>query len=106
MGMKFNYSGYVGSVEYDERDKIWHGRVQDISDVIAYEGATVDDLEEDFMDAVDSYRIGLDELNPKSKIEARIYSQEEVWIHIRKRDNLRRLYHNLDNDIRNRKRKH
>lgn len=95
------YSGYVGSVEYDERDKIWHGRVLGVSDVISYEGATIDDLEEDFMDAVDSYTIGLDELKQKSKIEARIYSHQEMLIFFRKRYNLRRLYHNLDSEVRN-----
>lgn len=95
MGMVFQYRGYVGSVEYDDRDKVYHGRVQGISDVISYEGATVDDLEEDFMDAMDSYLIGLDEIRQKSKIEARTYSHEEVLLHLRKRHSLRRMYPTL-----------
>lgn len=95
MGMMLKYSGYVGSVEYDERDKIWHGRVQGVSDVISYEGATIDDLEEDFMDAVDSYTMGLDELKQKSKIEQRIYSHQQMLLYVRKNRKLRRLYHKL-----------
>lgn len=62
MGMVFSYSGYDGSVEYDDRDKIFHGRVLGISDVIAYEGESITELEQDFRDAVDSYSMGLDEL--------------------------------------------
>lgn len=93
--MVFWYGGYAGSVEYDDRDKIFHGRMLYISDVIAYEGATVDDLEENFMDAVDSYLMGLKELGRQSEISLRTCSDGEVLKLLRKRRCIRRLYHKL-----------
>ena len=50
-----HYKGYVGSVEYDGRDKVFHGRVLGISDIVAFEGDSVARLEEDFQNAVDDY---------------------------------------------------
>jgi predicted HicB family RNase H-like nuclease len=95
MGMVFKYRCYVGSVEYDDRDNIFHGSVQGVSDVISYEGATVDDLEEDFMDAVDSYLLGLREVGRQSKIEARTYSHADMLKALRRYRSLQRLYHKL-----------
>jgi predicted HicB family RNase H-like nuclease len=58
----FKYKGYVGSIEYDDRDKILHGRVLGISDVISYEGGSVAELEEDFRNALESYFEGCREV--------------------------------------------
>lgn len=49
------YKGYSGSVNFDADDRIFHGRVMGITDVIGFEGASVDDLERDFHEAVDDY---------------------------------------------------
>jgi predicted HicB family RNase H-like nuclease len=42
------YKGYCGSVEYSEGDDILHGRVLGISDVVSYEGRSIDELKKDF----------------------------------------------------------
>ncbi len=50
------YKGYTGSVEYSEVDNCLFGKVQGLrEDCITYEGDTVDELKEDFEDAVNSY---------------------------------------------------
>jgi predicted HicB family RNase H-like nuclease len=50
------YKNYIGEVKYDDEDRIFHGRVINISkDIISFQGSTVDKLEADFRKAVDFY---------------------------------------------------
>jgi predicted HicB family RNase H-like nuclease len=49
------YKGYYGSVEFDNRDDQLHGRLIGVSDVISYEGQSVEELKKDFQAAVDDY---------------------------------------------------
>jgi predicted HicB family RNase H-like nuclease len=57
------YKGYYGSVEYSKEDKCIYGRVLGMAkDSITYEGNTVDELENDFKNAIESYLEGCKEL--------------------------------------------
>lgn len=49
------YKGYAGTVEFDADDRIFHGRLRGISDIITFEGTSVAELEKDFRSAVDEY---------------------------------------------------
>jgi len=49
------YKKYLGSVQFDADDRIFHGHVLGINDVIAFEGASVVELEKDFKAAIDDY---------------------------------------------------
>ena len=49
------YKGYIGHVEYDDGAKIFHGEVVGFSDIITFQGKSVDELEEAFKDSVDDY---------------------------------------------------
>jgi predicted HicB family RNase H-like nuclease len=49
------YNGYTAAIEYDPDDRVLHGRVNGISDVITFEGASVDELEAAFRSTVDEY---------------------------------------------------
>lgn len=50
------YKGYTGSVEFSEEDDCLFGKVQGLhGTLISYEGTTVDEIREDFHDAVDEY---------------------------------------------------
>ena len=49
------YKGYTGNVNFDAEDKIFHGRVLGITDVIGFEGESVSELEKDFCEAIDDY---------------------------------------------------
>ncbi len=65
------YKGYTGTVIFDSDDRIFHGRLMGITDMITFEGASVGDLEEDFRTAVDEYlktcrRIGREPEKPFS----------------------------------------
>ena len=49
------YKGYHGKVEYSSEEKLFHGRVIDIDDTIAFAGASVAELEKTFKSAIDGY---------------------------------------------------
>jgi len=50
-----NYKGYFGSVEFSDKDDVFHGRIIGINDHITYEGDSVKNLRRDFKSAVDEY---------------------------------------------------
>lgn len=52
-----NYKGYIGSIEVSEEDNCLFGSVLDLPNdtAITYEGETVQELRNDFENAVDSY---------------------------------------------------
>ena len=49
------YKGYRGVVRYSAEDRILHGRILGIDDVVNFEGADVEKLEKAFHEAVDDY---------------------------------------------------
>lgn len=50
------YKGYKGTVEYSKEDDCLVGKVIGMhQDLILYEGATLDELKEEFRNAIDSY---------------------------------------------------
>ena len=53
--MSMSYKGYSGSVEYSATDRVFHGILNGIRDIITFEGVTVEELETSFRDAVDEY---------------------------------------------------
>jgi predicted HicB family RNase H-like nuclease len=55
MSQTLEYKGYNGSVLYSGEDKILHGRIVGIRDVVSYEGETVRALGKNFKSAVDEY---------------------------------------------------
>lgn len=55
MNNTMEYKGYVGSVEFSEKDGLLYGKVQGIRSLISYEGNTVAELISDFHSAVDDY---------------------------------------------------
>jgi predicted HicB family RNase H-like nuclease len=62
------YKGYLGSIEYDKDDKHLYGCVLGMTkDSITYEGNTVEELENDFKDAIESYLDGCKELGIKPR---------------------------------------
>jgi predicted HicB family RNase H-like nuclease len=64
----FEYKGYFGSIEYNKEDKCLNGKVLGMTkDLILYEGNTVEELENDFKAAIDSYLEGCEELGIKPR---------------------------------------
>lgn len=55
MSTTMEYKGYIGSVEFSEADCLFFGKVLGIRSLISYEGATAQELVNDFHEAVDTY---------------------------------------------------
>jgi predicted HicB family RNase H-like nuclease len=55
MNRALEHKGYFGVVEFDYEDRTFYGEVVNILDVIAFEGRSVEELEESFRSAVDAY---------------------------------------------------
>ena len=55
MSKSLEYKGYKGSVEVDLDSKVLYGRILDITALVSYEGTTVEELKENFVDAVDEH---------------------------------------------------
>ncbi len=49
------YKGYYAIPQYSANDKCFHGKLLGITDVITFEGATVEELEQEFQSVVDEY---------------------------------------------------
>jgi predicted HicB family RNase H-like nuclease len=52
---KLQHKGYYGSVEYSAEDDVLHGRVLNINDIVIYEGRTVTEIKQSFVEAVEGY---------------------------------------------------
>ena len=46
---------YTAEIEYDDEDRIFHGRVKGLRDVVTFEGATAEEVEADFRGAIEDY---------------------------------------------------
>lgn len=51
----FSYKGYQGSIETSIKDRCLFGKILNITDLILYEGQTLDELEADFKESVNDY---------------------------------------------------
>lgn len=49
------YKGYEGSIEYSTEDKVYHGKILNVKDLVDYNSETEDDIENQFHLAVDDY---------------------------------------------------
>ena len=74
----FHYKGFIGSAEADLTDKCLHGKLLYISDLVTYEGQTVEELENEFKVSVEEYlqtceRLGREPMKPfKGSLNVRI----------------------------------
>ncbi len=50
-----NYKGYYGSVNYNDQDQVFYGKIELIRALVSYEGTDVRTLCQSFEDAVDEY---------------------------------------------------
>ena len=55
MSKTLTYKGYDGSVEYSAEDRLLHGRILGIRDMVLYDGASIREIEKNFRGAVDEY---------------------------------------------------
>ncbi len=51
------YKGYSARVDFDPRDQIFVGHVLGVRDTISFHGETVDELRQDFANAIEGYLV-------------------------------------------------
>ena len=49
------YKGYTAESEYSTEDNVYYGKLQDIDDVVLFDGKSLNELELSFHAAVDDY---------------------------------------------------
>lgn len=49
------HKGFVGSVNYNDADEVFHGKLEYITDLVTFEGTTVEELKAAFREAVEDY---------------------------------------------------
>lgn len=49
------YKRYEATVEFDAGDRVFHGRVAGLRDVVTFEGDSVEALERAFRESIDDY---------------------------------------------------
>ncbi len=79
------YKGYRGAVSYSAEDRILHGRILGIDDVVNFEGADVEELEKAFHEAVDDYLALCEKLGraPDREYSGRIPLRIDAALHRR-----------------------
>lgn len=55
------YRGYAGSIEFDDEDVVFHGRILGIRDIVTFEAENADELVKAFHGSVDDYLVFCDE---------------------------------------------
>ena len=55
MSKTLSYNGYDGSVEYSAEDRLLHGRILGLRDMVLYDGSSIREIEKNFRGAVDEY---------------------------------------------------
>ena len=50
-----SYKDFIGSVHFSAEDMIFHGKIEGITDLVTFEGKSVNELEKAFHEAVDDY---------------------------------------------------
>src|SRR3990170_7514264 len=49
------YKDFIGSVHFSTEDKVFHGKIEGITDLVTFEGKSVNELEKAFHEGVDDY---------------------------------------------------
>lgn len=55
MNNMMKYKGYLAKIQLSEEDRIFYGEVLGLSDSVAFDGSTFEELERSFHAAVDGY---------------------------------------------------
>lgn len=50
-----NYKGFTGSINFSKPDNVFYGKVENIGDLVSFEGKNLQDLFVEFKLAIDDY---------------------------------------------------
>ena len=60
-----NYKGYIGHIVFDDEAEIFHGEVINIRDVVIFQGQSVAEIKQAFIDSIEDYLDFCSENNEK-----------------------------------------
>jgi predicted HicB family RNase H-like nuclease len=72
------YRGYTARIDYDNEDGIFFGRVLGIKAIVGFHGSTVDELRQDFKNAIDFL---IDDAQARG-VEPEQPADEELVLHL------------------------
>lgn len=49
------YKGYFTNIQYSSEDRVFHGKIEGIDDLVTFESESAADIESEFHAAVDDY---------------------------------------------------
>ena len=52
---KMTYKKFIGSVNFSSSDQVFYGKIENISDLVSFEGNNTDELRNAFHEAADDY---------------------------------------------------
>lgn len=61
------YRGYTATVEYDEDDKLWYGKLDNTKNLVDFFAEKEEDVEKEFHNAVDDYIAFMEEIKSIKK---------------------------------------
>jgi predicted HicB family RNase H-like nuclease len=64
MENKMTYKGFIGSINFSAEDQVFHGKIEEINDLVTFEGTTIDELKNAFKYMVDKQIL---DCNPQKK---------------------------------------
>lgn len=50
-----SYQNFMGTFNYIEEEDILHGKIEGISDLVTFEGSSIEEIKKSFIEAVDDY---------------------------------------------------
>lgn len=59
---EMTYKGFRTIVKYSKEDKVYYGKIEDVSDLVNYESENYEGLERAFHEAVDDYLVFCEEV--------------------------------------------
>ncbi len=65
------YKGYEATIEYDDEDQIFFGRVINTRDVISFDGESVEELKQSFQAVIEEY---LEDCQQEGKSPDKVFS--------------------------------
>lgn len=57
-----NYKGFIGAFNYAEEDDILFGKIEGVTDLVTFQGASIQEVKKAFTEAVEDYIILCDEV--------------------------------------------
>jgi predicted HicB family RNase H-like nuclease len=80
-----SYKGYSARVEFDAEDRLFVGHLAGVRDIVGFHGASVDELETAFHEAVDDYLAACKKLGqaPNKPLSGRVMLRLPPEVHAR-----------------------